>query len=35
MDWNQANELIETLKAILEVLKKVAEPKAEKTSAKK
>lgn len=34
MDWNQCNELIETLKAILEALKKIAEPKAEKKSAK-
>ena len=35
MDYTQAQELIETMKAILEVLRKIAEPKAEKTSAKK
>lgn len=34
MDWNQCNELIETMKAILKVLEKIAEPKAEKTTAK-
>ena len=35
MDWNQSNELIETLKAILAVLEKIAgknEPKAEKSA---
>lgn len=35
MDWNQCNELVETLKAILEVLKKIADPKADKPATKK
>ena len=34
MDYSQAQELLKVLKAILEELKKIAEPKAEKTSAK-